>query len=122
MLRNVGKLPVPEFSLRPLCLALSTVEFGQVKDLNPDEDREVQYRTVGGLTASQSADLLDLLMVNWTGIDPKDYTLEADVLKQNGQIRTLKFTLSYAPLHNPRRVPNAGETELSLVFTQVSAG
>jgi hypothetical protein len=122
MLRNVGKLPVSEFSLRPLRLALSTVEFGQVKDLNPDEDREVQYRIVGALTASQSADLLDLLMVNWTGIDPKDYTLEADVLKQNGQIRTLKFTLSYAPLHNPRRVPNASETELSLTFTQISTG
>jgi hypothetical protein len=61
-------------------------------------------------------------MVNWTGIDPKDDTLEADVEKQNGQIRTLKFTLSYAPLHNPRRVPHAGETELCLTFTQVSAG
>jgi hypothetical protein len=122
MLRNVGKLPVSEFSLRPLRLALSTVEFSQVKDLNPDEDREVQCRVVGALNASQSADLLDLLMVNWTGIDPKDYTLEADVEKQNGQIRTLKFTLSYAPLHNPRRVPHAGETELCLTFTQVSAG
>lgn len=28
-------------------------------------------------------------------LDPKDYTLEADVLKQNGQVRTLKFTMSY---------------------------
>ena len=122
MLRNVGKLPVSEFSLRPLRLALSTVEFNKIKDLNPDEDREVHYKIVGALTASQGADLLDLLMVNWTDIGPKDYTLEADVLKQNGQIRTLKFTLSYAPLHNPRRMPNAGETELSVMFTQVSAG
>jgi hypothetical protein len=122
MVRNIGQLPVSEFSLRPLRLALSTVEFGQVKDLNPDEDREVPYKIVGGFPASQSADLLDLLMVNWTGFDPKEYTLEADVLKQNRQVRTLKFTMSYAPLHNPRRVASAAETELCLTFDQVSAG
>ena len=122
MLRNVGKLPVSEFSLRPLRLALNTLEFDRLEDLNPDEDREVQYKIVGTLAVSQSVDLLDLLMVNSTGIDPTDCTLEADVLKQNGQIRTLKFTLSYAPLHNPRRVRSAGETGRCLTFTQVSVG
>jgi hypothetical protein len=122
MVRNVGKLPVSKFSLRPLRLALNSVQFGEVNDLNPDEDREVPYRIAGGFTASQNVDLLDLLMVTWTDIEPKEYTLEADVLKQNGQVRTIKFTMSYAPLHNPRRVANAPETEICVNFTQVSVG
>ena len=122
MVRNVGKLPVSKFSLRPLRLALSSVQFGEVNDLNPDEDREVPYRFAGAFTASRNVDLLDLLMVTWTDIEPKEYALEADVWKQNGQVRTLKFTMSYASLHNPRRDANAPETEICVNFTQVSAG
>jgi hypothetical protein len=117
-----GTVPVSQFSLRPLRLALNSVEFGELTDLKPDADREVPYQVFGGFSATDHADLLDLLTINSSDIEPKDYKLEADVLKQNGQARTFQFTLSCAPLHNPRRVSGAPETERCVTITQVSAG
>lgn len=122
MLRNVGRFPVSQFSLRPLRLGFASVEFGELADLRPEADREIPYWVVGGYSATNDADLLDLLTINWTGIEPKDHMLEADVLKQNGQTRTIQFTLSYAPLHNPRRSAAAPESERCVTVAQVSAG
>ena len=44
------------------------------------------------------------------------FALNVDVTKSNGQVRPMRFTLTYAPLHNPARDPHAVETERCLVF------
>lgn len=119
ILRNTGRLPISNFHLRTLRLGLTDVEFEKLSDLKADVDRDVAYTMHG--PGADGRDLLETLMFNWTQIEPKEFDLFADVEKQNGQFRTITFSMSYAPLHNPRRVSGARESERCITFTMVGS-
>jgi hypothetical protein len=120
--RNLGRVPLREFAMHPLQLGLWSVEFQLIPTLQTDTDQELITTLSGPMATPGTNDLLDVLMVNYTGIAPRDYALDASVIKANGQQRILQFSLAYAPLHNPRRVGIATEPERCLTIQQVSAG
>jgi hypothetical protein len=120
--RNTGRLPLRDFNVLPLRLGLWSVEFDPIIALNSDADEELVSRVRGPMVEAGDSDLLDALMVTWTDITPREYELPANLTKANGQSRTIRFILSYAPLHNPRRVSSATEVELCVTIAQVSVG
>lgn len=118
--RNRGRFRLRSFQLKTLTISLYSVSFDEVAELAPDIEQPITYHTpaVGG---ELNTDILDLLMVNKPSeIGPMIYQLRAEVQKENGQRRDLVYSLTYAPLHNPRRVPGASEFNLLIVVDQVS--
>ena len=122
MARNIGRASLHDFTMRGLQLGLWSVEFSRIDSLEPDVDIELVATVHGGMATRGDNDLLDVLMTAWTDIAPKEYQLFAHVIKANGQSRVLRFTLTYAPLHNPRRISDASDIERCVTIDQVSAG
>ena len=114
--RNEGRVALARMVVRRLQLGLYTVIFEPVTNLKPDEDREILY-TISGAHASPSDDLLDVLTIQRPSeIAPTSFAFTIDATKNNGQVRPLRFLLTYAPLHNPIRDPHASETGKCLTF------
>ena len=114
--RNEGRVAIARVVVRRLQLGLYTVIFEPVSNLNPDEDRVIPY-TISGSYAGTSDDLLDALTIlRPSEIAPTPFGFTIDATKKNGQVRSLRFLLTYAPLHNPIRDPSAIETERCLTF------
>ena len=119
-IRNEGRVAIQRVGLRRLQLGLYTVNFEPLTDLKPDEDRKIPC-TISGARAGGNEDLLDVLMIyKPSEISPMPFALTIDATKKNGQVTPLRFSLTYAPLHNPGRDPHATETEKCLTFENAS--
>jgi len=116
--RNRGRFRLRSFLLNSLHIGLHSVSFVEVPELLPDVDYQITYQIPGA--QDEAIDLLDLLMINKpTEISPVRYQLRGEVQKENGQRRSLGYSLIYAPLHNPRRVNRASEFSSMIVIEQV---
>jgi hypothetical protein len=105
-----GKSKLSRVKFSDLRIGLHAVTFPEIPELLPDRDDEIGYIAPQD-TSGAAVDILDLLMVNRpTEISPMSYPLVANLEKANGQMRRLSYTLTYAPLHNQRRVSGANET------------
>jgi hypothetical protein len=109
--RNKGKVTVPSFQINKVKMAFDYLSFSEVTNLEPDIEREVGI-SIPANALSQEIDLHDLLeTLAPNQISPIEIPLSAKVTKPNGQERTLKYSLCYVRLSDPRLDTGAREIE-----------
>jgi hypothetical protein len=117
--RNQGRLRLRCFQLKTLNIGLYSVSFDEVAELVADIDQPITYHMPSS-EGQPDADILDLLMIDKpSAISPLTYLLRAEVQKINGQRRGLSYSISYAPLQNPRRVIGASEFNFLMLIEQI---
>lgn len=117
--RNQGRFLLRSLQLKTLNIGFHSVAFDGVAVLPPDENLEITYR-IPDAGAQQKFDLLDLIMVDKSStLKPVAYRLTADVQKENGQRSILSYSLSYAPMQNPRRIASASDFDCLITFEQM---
>jgi hypothetical protein len=111
---NRGKLPLTSFQMQTLTLDFFHVSFSNIPSLEPGVAQQVEYKISGA--SGDEVDLLDILMVAQSNISPGEYPLRAQVTKANDETCQMRYKLSYAPLHNPRKTGGASEFELCILI------